>query len=130
MTQRYQKNHPAENVSYYHHIFCAAIAHPDHKIALPPAPEPIMKTDGTTNDCKHNGAKGLLAASTEGHGFWLHIRGKRPVVSNKLKSPTYHSIGPYHLLGCLLFFVFSFHLLNRRKLFRFYGAILRDGDSQ
>lgn len=85
MTQRYQKNHPAENVSYYHHIFCAAIAHPDHKIALPPAQEPIMRNDGTTtNDCEHNGAKGTIGGkhrrtwflafyTYEARGQWYQI---------------------------------------------------------
>jgi hypothetical protein len=41
---------------------CAAIVHPDIKVVLPFAPEPVLKTDGATkNDCEQNSAKRLLA---------------------------------------------------------------------
>ena len=42
----YRIEHPEEQVTYYHNMFCAAIVHPDKKIVIPLAPEPIMKTDG------------------------------------------------------------------------------------
>ena len=39
----------------------AAIVHPEHKVVLPLAPEPIIKGDGETkNDCERNAAKRLL----------------------------------------------------------------------
>jgi hypothetical protein len=51
ITAYYRREH-VEGVTYYHQMFCAAIVHPDIKMVLPLAPEPIMKTDGATkNDC-------------------------------------------------------------------------------
>ena len=55
------KHHKDGSVSYYHQILSAAIVHPDQKLVLPFAPEPIMKTDGSKkNDCEHNAAKRFL----------------------------------------------------------------------
>ena len=52
VAEHYKTKHPAEDISYYHNMFCAAVVHPDNRIALPLAPEPIMKADGfTKNDC-------------------------------------------------------------------------------
>ena len=53
ITKHHQKNHPVENVSYYHNMFCAAIVHPDNKIALTLAPEPPYENRwrSTKNDC-------------------------------------------------------------------------------
>jgi len=56
-----QKQHKDGSVSYYHHMLSAAIVHPDQKVVLPFAPEPIMKTDGRDkNDCEHTAAKRFL----------------------------------------------------------------------
>ncbi len=39
----------------------AALLHPDHKVVIPLAPEPIVKGDGDNkNDCERNAAKRLL----------------------------------------------------------------------
>jgi hypothetical protein len=58
----YRKTHPESEIGYYHHMFCAAVVHPDKKIVLPFAPEPIMKADGSSkNDCESNAAKRLYA---------------------------------------------------------------------
>lgn len=57
--------YPEEKVTHYHNMFCAAIVHPDKKIVLPLAPEPIMKTDGAEkNDCERNGSRRLYADAT------------------------------------------------------------------
>lgn len=48
-------------ITYYHHMLGAAIVHPDEKVVIPIAPEPIVKSDGKTkNDCERNAAKRLL----------------------------------------------------------------------
>ena len=48
-------------MSYYHQMLSAVIAHPDQKVVLPFAPEPIMKADGDKkNDCEHHAAKRFL----------------------------------------------------------------------
>lgn len=64
----YRAEHPEEQVSYYHNMFCAAIVHPDKKLVLPFAPEPIIKTDGASkNDCERNAAKRLYADARREH---------------------------------------------------------------
>lgn len=55
------KNHKDGSVSYYHQMLSGAIVHPDHKVVLPFAPEPIMKSDGSTkNDCERRSAERFL----------------------------------------------------------------------
>jgi hypothetical protein len=84
VTEHYQKNHPAEeDLSYYHNMFCAAIVHPDHKIVLPLAPEPIMKADGATkNDCERNSAKRLYADARREHPHMKFIVVEDSLASN------------------------------------------------
>lgn len=56
------KNHRDGSVSYYHQMLGAVLVHPDQKIVIPLAPEPIVKGDGDTkNDCERNAAKRLLS---------------------------------------------------------------------
>ena len=56
-----EKHHRDERVTYYHHMLGAALVHPEHKVVIPFAPEPIIKGDGATkNDCERNAAKRLL----------------------------------------------------------------------
>jgi hypothetical protein len=39
----------------------ASSVHPDKKVVIPLAPEPILKSDGSTkNDCERNASKRLL----------------------------------------------------------------------
>lgn len=60
--EAYHNERYGRAVTYYHNMMCAAIVHPDTKIVLPFAPEPILKTDGTTkNDCEQNATKRLIA---------------------------------------------------------------------
>lgn len=59
---KYHEEHHGSTLTYYHNMMCAAIVHPDLKVVLPFAPEPVLKTDGATkNDCEQNSAKRLLA---------------------------------------------------------------------
>lgn len=47
--------------TYYHHMLGAALVHPNQKVVIPFAPEPIIKKDGSTkNGCERNAAKRLL----------------------------------------------------------------------
>jgi len=62
MITAYHENQFNNKVTYYHNMMCAAIVHPDKKIVIPLAPEPVLKTDGATkNDCELNAAKRLIA---------------------------------------------------------------------
>ena len=55
------KNHRDGTVTYYHQMLGAAIVHPDEKVVIPIAPEPIVKGDGDNkNDCERNASKRLL----------------------------------------------------------------------
>jgi len=50
------------NFTYYHNMMCAAIVHPEKKVVIPLAPEPVLKTDGATkNDCELNAVKRLIS---------------------------------------------------------------------
>lgn len=56
-----EKKHRNGDVTYYHHMLGASLVHPDKKIVIPLAPEPIIKGDGATkNDCERNASKRLL----------------------------------------------------------------------
>jgi hypothetical protein len=86
VTAYYRIDHPEEQVTYYHNMFCAAIVHPDKKIVLPLAPEPIMKTDGATkNDCERNASKRLYADARREHPHLKFI-----VVEDSLASNVVH----------------------------------------
>ena len=48
-------------ITYYHQILAGALVHPNYKIAIPLAPEPIVKEDGAKkNDCERNAAYRFL----------------------------------------------------------------------
>jgi hypothetical protein len=56
-----EKKHKDGSTTYYHHMLGAAVVHPDQKVVIPLAPEPIIKGDGATkNDCERNASKRLL----------------------------------------------------------------------
>lgn len=83
IAEHYKTKHPVEDVSYYHNMFCAAIVHPDNRIALPLAPEPIMKADGfTKNDCERNAAKRLYADARREHPHMKFIVVEDSLASN------------------------------------------------
>lgn len=51
------KKHRDGTYTYYHQVLAGAIVHPVHKQVIPLAPEPIMKSDGSTkNDCEYRAA--------------------------------------------------------------------------
>jgi len=56
-----EKHHRSGEVTYYHQMLGASIVHPDERVVIPLAPEPIVKEDGTNkNDCERNASKRLL----------------------------------------------------------------------
>jgi len=56
-----EKHHRNGEITYYHQLVGAAIVHPDEKVVIPIAPEPIIKGDGNNkNDCERNASKRLL----------------------------------------------------------------------
>lgn len=56
-----EKHHRSGEITYYHHMVGACLVHPDQKVVIPLAPEPIIKGDGATkNDCERTASKRLL----------------------------------------------------------------------
>lgn len=56
-----EKHHRNGDITYYHQMLGAVIIHPDEKVVIPLAPEPIVKKDGNNkNDCERNASKRLL----------------------------------------------------------------------
>jgi len=83
VTAYYRIEHPEEQITYYHNMFCAAIVHPDKKIVLPFAPEPIMKTDGSSkNDHERNASKRLYADARREHPHMKFIVVEDALASN------------------------------------------------
>lgn len=62
------KNEGKPSEAYYHQMLAASLVHPNNKIVLPLAPEPIVHQDGSTkNDCEKNALKRLLADTKREH---------------------------------------------------------------
>jgi hypothetical protein len=56
-----EKHHRDGKISYYHQMLSGVLVHPDYKLALPFAPEPIMKADGSKkNDCERRASERFL----------------------------------------------------------------------
>lgn len=63
-----QKQHRNGETTYYHHLLAGAIVHPDEKVVIPVAPEPITKRDGVKkNDCERNAGKRFLVNFRQDH---------------------------------------------------------------
>ncbi len=61
IVEKYHGERYGSTLSYYHNMMCAAIVHPDLRVVLPFAPEPVLKTDGASkNDCELNASKRLI----------------------------------------------------------------------
>ena len=56
-----QKHHRDGTITYYHQMLGIVLVHPDERVVIPFAPEPIIKGDGDKkNDCERNASKRLL----------------------------------------------------------------------
>lgn len=63
-----KKTRKKGELTYRHQLLGGAIVHPDLKVVIPLAPEPIIKQDGQTkNDCERNAAKRFLAQVRQDH---------------------------------------------------------------
>jgi len=62
------KEHRNGTKTYYHQMLGAVLVHPEHKVVIPFAPEPIVNGDGATkNDCERNASKRLLTKLRQEH---------------------------------------------------------------
>jgi hypothetical protein len=56
-----EKHHRNGEITYYHQMLGMVLVHPDERVVIPFAPEPIIKSDGNTkNDCERNASKRIL----------------------------------------------------------------------
>ena len=63
-----EKHRQTGEITYAHQLLGGAIVHPDFKVVIPLAPEPIIKQDGATkNDCERNAAKRFFAQLRQDH---------------------------------------------------------------
>lgn len=63
-----EKKHRDGSTGYYHQMLSGAIVHPDQKVVLPFAPEPIMKSDGSVkNDCERRSSERFLDHLKQAH---------------------------------------------------------------
>ena len=63
-----EKQHRNGSVTYSHQILGATLVHPDHKVVIPLAPEPIINDDGhTKNDCERNATRRWLQQFRRDH---------------------------------------------------------------
>ena len=63
-----RKNKRTDEITYSHQMLGAAIVHPDQKVVIPLAPEPIIKQDGEKkNDCELNAAKRFFEKLRQDH---------------------------------------------------------------
>jgi hypothetical protein len=56
-----KKHHHNGETTFYHQMLGIVLVHPDERVVIPFAPEPIVKEDGKIkNDCEQNASKRLL----------------------------------------------------------------------
>src|SRR5271157_974006 len=63
-----EKHHRNGSVTYSHQLLGATLVHPDLKVVIPLAPEPIIQQDGQTkNDCERNATRRWLKRFRQEH---------------------------------------------------------------
>ena len=95
------KEHRDGRKTYYHQILGAALVHPDQKVVIPLAPEPILKRDGAQkNDCERNAAKRWLDDFRREHPHLPTVIVEDGLSSNTphIKELRKHNLR--YLLGC------------------------------
>lgn len=85
---------------YYHQLLGAVVVHPDYKVVIPLAPEPITKEDGQTkNDCERNAAKRLLKRIKEKYSHIKPIIVEDGLSSNGPHIELLNSLGFSYIIG-------------------------------
>lgn len=63
-----EKHHRGGKVTYSHQMLGATLVHPDLKVVIPLAPEPIIQQDGSVkNDCERNATRRFLKRFRQEH---------------------------------------------------------------
>jgi hypothetical protein len=62
------RHHRGGGITYYHQLLAATLVHPDLKVVIPLAPEPIIQQDGQTkNDCERDATRRWLKRFRQEH---------------------------------------------------------------
>lgn len=95
-----EKHHHNGEISYYHQLLGAVLVHPECKIVIPLAPEPIIKADGNTkNDCEINAAKRLLTSIRREHPHLKLIIVEDSLYSNGPHIALLQALGMKFIIG-------------------------------
>lgn len=87
-------------LSYYHQLFAAAIVHPNKKVVIPLAPEPIVREqEATKNDCERNANKRLLTQIKKEYPKFKFIVTEDGLSSNEPNINLLKSLGYRFVLG-------------------------------
>jgi hypothetical protein len=95
-----EKEHKDGSKTYYHQMLAGAIVHPDFKVVIPFAPEPIMKQDGVMkNDCERNASKRFLENLRREHPHLELIIVEDGLSSNAPHIETLKALNMHFILG-------------------------------
>jgi len=95
------KNHRDGTVTYYHQVLAGVLIHPDRKVVIPFAPEPISLKDGASkNDCERNAAERFLRNLHREHPHLKVIVTEDGLASNAPHIRLIKELGMGFILGC------------------------------
>lgn len=114
------KEHRDGRKSYYHQAVGAVIVHPDIKVVIPLAPEPIIREDGSSkNSCERNASKRLLEDLKREHPHLRVIVVEDGLSSNAPHINLLRSLGMHFILGA--------KSSDHQYLFEFINAVKTEG---
>ena len=95
------KTHRKGGQTYYHQMESGVIVHPDKKLVIPIAPEPISNNDGSSkNDCERNASKRLLEDFRREHPHLPVIVVEDGLASNAPHIDLLNKLELSYILGC------------------------------
>jgi len=95
-----EKHHKDGSTTYYHQMLGVVMVHPNQKVVIPFAPEPIMKQDGQNkNDCERNAARRLLENFRREHPHLKVIITEDGLSSNAPHIETLKALNCSYILG-------------------------------
>lgn len=95
------KTHRSGDKTYYHQAVAGVVIHPDQKVVIPLAPEPIVKQDGTTkNDCEREASRRFLERFRREHPHLQVIITEDGLASNAPHIALLQQLDCRYILGC------------------------------
>lgn len=95
-----EKHHRGGGVTYSHQVLGATLVHPDLKVVIPLAPEPIINEDGhTKNDCERNATRRWLQLFRRDHPHLPVIIVEDALSSNAPHLEDLHEANVHYIIG-------------------------------